>query len=120
MLIHPLGTFLPKLLESGQCLIFNDQMKQQHSIIRQKGSKKTGTMTSSGSTLYFFSALASVPRSLAIVWCFPPTIEAQAITQLALNSFAGDKPAWCIQWTRIYIYNTQAIILLHGRTNQGK
>jgi hypothetical protein len=49
----PFGDFLPKLLEGSKCLLFNKQMQRQHFIIRQKGWKKTGAMTSQGSTLYF-------------------------------------------------------------------
>ena len=49
------GDFLPAMIEGGMCLIFDKQMKLQSYIIRQKGWRKTGPITSSGSTHYLLS-----------------------------------------------------------------
>lgn len=49
----PFGDFLPALIESSQCMIFNTKQEFQSVIIRQKGWKRNSPMHSSGSTLYF-------------------------------------------------------------------
>lgn len=49
----PIGNFIPSAIESNQCIILDNRNQKQIFIIKVSGSKKTGQMTTVGSSFYF-------------------------------------------------------------------